>query len=191
MSSLVRFKRKPVLLKSRVEVVRVPDGDMVWLEAGTEVIVERALGGFFALRNTLGALFRLSGAEGAALDREPLFLPPVPAGPIDGAAIIEQLKHCFDPEIPCNIVDLGLIYGCTLRPGPAESQNGAKSFIIDVRMTLTAPGCGMGQVLVDDIKAILMRLPSVVDVLVEIAFDPPWEPSRMSEVGRLTTGLVG
>jgi probable FeS assembly SUF system protein SufT len=96
-----------------------------------------------------------------------------------------QLRTCYDPEIPVNVVDLGLIYDCTLDPPAAEG--GAQR--AHVKMTLTAPGCGMGQVLADDVKRKLEELPGISEAEVEVVFDPPWNPNMMTEAAKLQLGM--
>ena len=104
-------------------------------------------------------------------------------GPVKEETVWETLKTCYDPEIPVNIVDLGLIYDCKISPGDKASQ-------VTVKMTLTAPGCGMGEVLVEDVKDKIQRIPTVSAARVELSFDPPWNQSMMTEAAKLQLGLL-
>ena len=103
--------------------------------------------------------------------------------PVTEQDVMNALKSCYDPEIPVNIVDLGLIYSCKITPLDDQSKK------IDIQMSMTAPGCGMGNVLKGDVEARILKLPSVKAVNVEVVFDPPWDMSRMSEAARLQLGF--
>jgi probable FeS assembly SUF system protein SufT len=134
-----------------------------------------------------GNLFRIAGADADAIGKEPEPPPAVPENATDEdieAVIWNQLKTCYDPEIPVNIVDLGLIYRCEVTPLP----DGQRSVAVD--MTLTAPGCGMGDILVQDAQEKIAVIPTVANVRVELVFDPPWNQSMMSDEARLQTGLM-
>ncbi|MDX1509317.1 MAG: putative Fe-S cluster assembly protein SufT, partial [Woeseiaceae bacterium] len=134
-----------------------------------------------------GNLFRIAGADADALGKEPTPPPEVPDDPTDAdieAVIWNQLKTCYDPEIPVNIVDLGLIYRCDVK----SLGNGERSVEID--MTLTAPGCGMGDILVQDAREKIAVIPTVGEVKVELVFDPPWNQTMMSDEARLQVGLM-
>jgi probable FeS assembly SUF system protein SufT len=176
---------EPVVLYRDVRAVRVPAGEEISLQAGQAGYITQALGGSFTVYVD-GSLFRIAGEDADALGKEavkPLELPP---NATDGdvlAAVWEQLKTCYDPEIPIDIVELGLVYECEVKP----TADGARS--IEVKMTVTAPGCGMGDILVDDAREKLERIPTVSEVKVELVFDPPWNPSMMSEAARLQTGM--
>jgi probable FeS assembly SUF system protein SufT len=144
------------------------------------------LGGSFTVY-VEGNLFRIAGADADAIGKEPEPPPAVPDNATDEEiekVIWDQLKTCYDPEIPVNIVDLGLIYRCDVTALP----DGERS--VDVDMTLTAPGCGMGEILVQDAQEKIAIVPTVKDVRVELVFDPPWNQSMMSEEARLQTGLM-
>ena len=165
----------------------IPAGDIVVLEAGTEVTVTQALGGSATVRTPMG-LFRIAPADLAALGPEAVALygaksDPLAAGPLDEAMLREALKGCFDPEIPVNIVDLGLIYHLELSPGERGGQK------VAAKMTLTAQGCGMGPVIAADAKSKLEALPGVESAEVEIVWDPVWNPRMISEAGRKQLGL--
>ncbi len=183
------YGNEPVVLARECEALLIPSGDPLRLEEGTVVYLTQGLGGSYTVY-VEGNLARIAGRDADALGLEP---PPEPAaavaggeagGGLDEALIWEQLRTCYDPEIPINIVDLGLIYDCRISPIPSGGHR------IDIKMTLTAPGCGMGVVLVEDIKEKLARVPGVREVDVTLVFDPPWSYERMSEAARLETGML-
>ena len=164
----------------------IPAGDVVVLEAGTEAHVTQALGGSVTVRTGMG-LFRIAPADLDALGPEAVASyaarsAGAVAGPVTTESLWEALKGCFDPEIPVNIVDLGLIYHLATSPG----ERGLK---VAVKMTLTAQGCGMGPVIAADAKAKLEALPGVEGAEVEIVWDPAWNPRMISEEGRKQLGL--
>lgn len=175
----------PVKFERDSQVVLVPDGQVVELPAGSTGYLTQSLGGSFTIYVD-GRLFRLAGDDADAIGREP---PPKPELPDDAteedieALVLKQLKTCFDPEIPINVVDLGLIYECDI------NRNAEGDREIDIKMTLTAPGCGMGDFLVDDVRSRLLAIPTIIRVDVELTFDPPWTQEMMSESARLDTGM--
>jgi probable FeS assembly SUF system protein SufT len=175
------------IVKREVEGTLIPYGQTVNLMPGTEVLVTQALGGSFTL-NVNGNLIRLDGKDADAIGKEPIQMPVDKITHIgEGVSedlLWEQLRTCFDPEIPVNIVDLGLIYDLVITP----KQDGG--YHIGVQMTLTAPGCGMGPVLSQDVEAKLKAVPNVTDVDVVLVFDPPWNSDRMSEAAKLELGLL-
>ena len=177
---------EPFSLSRDVKAVIIPAGEELLLREGTSGFITQALGGSFTIY-VEGNLFRVAGLDADALGKEPVPPPKVPDNASDAdieAVIWEQLKTCYDPEIPVNIVDLGLIYRCDVAP----LGNGERSVTVD--MTLTAPGCGMGDVLVQDVREKVEIIPTVKRVDVELVFDPPWEQSMMSEAARLQTGMM-
>ena len=179
------YDREPVLLSRDVEAVMIPHGHAVTLPKGTEVNVAQALGGSFTIY-VAGNLARIAGKDADALGRELAALPELPADATDAdveVLVWSQLRTCFDPEIPINIVDLGLVYGCALD----RLADGSRR--IEVRLTLTAPGCGMGGVLAQDVKEKLELIPGVGAAAVELVFDPPWNQSMMSDAAKLQTGM--
>lgn len=179
------YDRDPVQLTRDVEVVMIPHGHSVTLPKGTEVNVAQALGGSFTVYVS-GNLARIAGKDADALGRELVTPPALPPDATDAdveALIWTQLRTCFDPEIPINIVDLGLVYGCDLN----TQADGTRR--VDVRLTLTAPGCGMGGVLAQDVKEKLEIIPSVGTAAVELVFDPPWNQTMMSDAAKLQTGM--
>jgi len=176
---------EPVVIYRDVRAVSVPAGAETTLKAGQAGYITQALGGSFTVYLE-GNLFRIAGEDADALGKEaikPLELPPNATDDDVREAVWDQLKTCYDPEIPINIVDLGLVYECEVRAGGDGTRT------VDVKMTLTAPGCGMGDILLDDAKDKLERIPTVREVKVELVFDPPWNPAMMSEAARLQTGM--
>ncbi len=175
------------IVKRDVEGTLIPYGQSVTLVPGTEVLVTQSLGGSFTL-NVNGNLVRIEGHDADAIGKEVVLLPSEKLqGPVEGvedALLWEQLKTCYDPEIPVNIVDLGLIYDLTVTPLPKKN-----TFHVGVQMTLTAPGCGMGPVLTQDIEKKLLMIPNVKKVDVVLVFDPPWNSEKMSEAAKLELGL--
>ncbi len=163
----------------------IPSGDAVTMPAGTVGYITQSLGGSFTVFVD-GNLFRIAGVDADAIGREPVMPPGLPDDATDDDVeqlLWDQLKTCYDPEIPVNIVDLGLVYHCDM------SVNEAGEREVSVQMTLTAPGCGMGDILVDDVKSKLELIPTISRVHVELTFDPPWNQSMMSDVARLETGM--
>lgn len=179
------YDREPVKLSRACEAVMIPAGTHVVIPEGTEVNVAQSLGGSFTVYVD-GNLLRIAGKDADAIGREILAGPKLPENPTDAdveALVWQQLKTCFDPEIPINIVDLGLVYSCAIIP----AGDGSKK--VAVTMTLTAPGCGMGGVLVQDVKEKLEQVPTVRGADVELVFDPPWNREMMSEEAKLQTGM--
>ncbi|MFT4622595.1 MAG: putative FeS assembly SUF system protein SufT [Myxococcota bacterium] len=170
-----------------VEVILIPDGDRVPVAEGTRGWVTQVLGGNYTVQLTTGRLVRVSAEDADAIGHAASTIAPAaaydPDAEVTAEMVWDQLRTCFDPEIPANIVDLGLIYDCVVR----EAETGR---VVDIVMTLTAPGCGMGQVLADDVKAKVEALPGVKEAVVELTFDPPWDMDRMSEEARLELGFV-
>ena len=177
---------EPVTLIRDVSAIIIPAGECITLREGTEGFITQALGGSFTVY-VEGNLFRISGVDADALGKEPVPPPSVPEDATDQEieeVIWEQLKTCYDPEIPVDIVNLGLVYRCEV----ARLGNGERAVSVD--MTLTAPGCGMGDVLVQDAREKIAVIPTVSHVNVELVFDPPWNVGMMSEEARLQTGMM-
>lgn len=175
---------EPFVLSRDVKAVMVPAGIEIELKSGQSGFITQALGGSFTLYME-GNLFRLAGADADAIGKDVVKAPELPPNASEDdvlAAAWDQLRTCYDPEIPVNIVDLGLIYECRV-----SAETGAR--VVHVRLTLTAPGCGMGDVLVQDIQQKLEIIPTVARADVELVFDPPWNQSMMSEAARLQTGM--
>jgi probable FeS assembly SUF system protein SufT len=168
-----------------VLAVAVPAGDQVVLPQGAYVDIVQSLGGSFTIK-ARGNLYRVDGKDADALGREPVAKPDLPDDATDQDVenmVWEQLRTCYDPEIPINIVDLGLVYLCDIRKLDSGNRG------VNIEMTLTAPGCGMGDVLAADVQQRVMEVPGIEEVEVEVVFDPPWNASMMSEEARLQTGM--
>jgi probable FeS assembly SUF system protein SufT len=180
------YENEPVVIQRDVEAVMVPGGQPITLKPGLAGYITQALGGSFTLYIE-GNLYRLPGEAADAIGKEVVRPPELPPNATEEdvrALAWQQMRGCFDPEIPINIVDLGLVYECEVSlPAPQTHD-------IRVRMTLTAPGCGMGEVLVQDVKEKLAAIPTVRQVEVSLVFDPPWSQSMMSEAARLQTGMT-
>ena len=178
---------EPVRFERDCTAVLVPQGDVVSLPAGSVGYITQALGGSYTVFIE-GNLFRIAGPDADAIGKQPPAQLQLAPGADDDAVeqlVWKQLRTCFDPEIPINVVDLGLVYEAVIKPH--EDQPGQR--IVEVRMTLTAPGCGMGDILVEDVRSKLEMIPTVTEADVELVFDPPWNRSMMSEVARLETGM--
>jgi probable FeS assembly SUF system protein SufT len=165
------------------EVIQIPSGNPITLPAGTPVDITQTLGGVYTIQ-AQGGLFRVSGANADALGFKPVEATTAASeGPVDEKAIWEALKTCYDPEIPVNIVDLGLVYDMHIEPMPSGNS------LVSVKMTLTAPGCGMGATIAGDAQQKILYLPGVEEAVVEIVWDPPWHQSMITEQGRKILGL--
>jgi len=176
-----------------VDAILIPLGTPVTIPAGAMVLITQELGGSYTV-SVSGNLARVEGKDADALglgqdesieDAEKSAVEPAPvsSGPVDEQAIWDVLKTCYDPEIPVNIVDLGLVYDVHV------VENDAGGNHIDITMTLTAPGCGMGPFIVDDVRAKTLSVEHVNDVEVELIFDPVWDRSMMSDEARLQLGM--
>ncbi|WP_129642870.1 putative Fe-S cluster assembly protein SufT [Peristeroidobacter agariperforans] len=177
---------EPVTLQRDVEAIMVPAGIPVTLREGKTGFITQALGGSFTVY-VEGNLFRVAGKDADALGKEPSLAPELPPNATDEDVkqlVWDQMRTCYDPEIPINIVELGLVYTCDIMHTPEGDR------IADIKMTLTAPGCGMGEVLVQDVKDKVELVPTVARADVELVFDPPWNQSMMSEAARLQTGMM-
>ena len=176
---------EPFVVNRDVTAVVVPAGVEVKLKPGQAGFITQALGGSFTVYID-GTLFRISGSDADAIGKEVVSAPELPPNAtVDDVRNIvwDQLRTCYDPEIPINIVELGLVYECEVQP----NEDGTRT--VQIKMTLTAPGCGMGEVLVADVKDKVERIPTVSAADVELVFDPPWNQSMMSEAARLQTGM--
>ncbi|HVV01090.1 MAG TPA: putative Fe-S cluster assembly protein SufT, partial [Verrucomicrobiae bacterium] len=167
---------------------RIPSGEPVLLPAGTRVDITQTLGGSYTVRTMESGLFRIAAADADALgitaqDETEKSRNNVSSGPADEKAVWDTLRNCYDPEIPVNIVDLGLVYDMKMAPLPS-----GKSAVL-VKMTLTAPGCGMGTVIAGDAQQRLLALPGIEEASVEIVWDPPWHHSMITEQGKRILGL--
>jgi probable FeS assembly SUF system protein SufT len=182
------YPSSPVTLSRECQAIQIPSGESVALPAGTQVWVMQSLGGTYTLMTERRQMVRLAGKDADAIGRGPTTAPLAEARPATPEAVEklvwDQLKTCFDPEIPVNIVDLGLVYHCQVAPLPEGGYG------VGVKFTLTAPGCGMGEVLKTDIQNKIRDIPGIKEVAAEVVFDPPWSREMMSEAARLQLGLV-
>jgi probable FeS assembly SUF system protein SufT len=178
--------REETVLGRDVEGTAIPYGDKVPLTAGSPVIITQALGGSYTVVTMQGYMVRIDGKDADAIGKEVVAAPSAEA--LAGRPLIDlvwdQLKTCYDPEIPVDIVDLGLVHSAEAAPLPEGGQK------VSVRFTLTAPGCGMGDILRQDIERKVLSLPDVKEADVQVQLDPPWDQSRMSDAARLQLGLM-
>ncbi len=182
---MYRQDNEPVTFTRDVDAIIVPAGLAVKLRKGQDGFITQALGGSFTVY-VEGNLFRVAGKDADALGKEAVDVPQLPPNASDEDVrelAWQQMKACYDPEIPINVVDLGLVYSC-------DVTSEADGRVVSVTMTLTAPGCGMGDVLVQDVREKVEIIPTVKRVDVELVFDPPWQQSMMSEAARLQTGMM-
>jgi probable FeS assembly SUF system protein SufT len=176
---------EPFIIQREVDAVMVPSGHGIKLQPGLAGFISQALGGSFTLYIE-GNLYRLAGGDADAIGKEPMRVPELPPNATEEDVkrlAWEQMKTCYDPEIPVNIVDLGLIYDCDV----TANEDGTRR--VEVKMTLTAPGCGMGEVLVQDVREKIEQIPTVKQADVELVFDPPWRREMMSPAAQLQTGM--
>jgi len=183
------MQNEPVTLSRDVEAAVIPVGTKVTLQKGEQAYITQSLGGSYTVIVN-GNMFRIDGGNADALGIQKTEVPTTP--PAAGVPktpeqldkqVWDALKTCYDPEIPVNVVDLGLIYDCKLTP-IGEGSNKA-----DVKMTLTAPGCGMGPVLAQDVQNKLLSIEGIDEANVELVWDPQWNQGMMSEAARLQLGL--
>jgi|SRR5579885_1032618 probable FeS assembly SUF system protein SufT len=178
------FRETAVEVLREVEATLIPSGAKVKLQPGTQVFVTQALGNSYTVYVN-GNLVRVAGKDGDALGLVILEQPDV--NEMEGTVedkVWMQLKTCFDPEIPVNIVDLGLVYACNVIP------LGMNEYRVEIVMTLTAPACGMGPVLVAEVEEKTRQINNVKEVKVDLVFDPPWDRDRMSDEAKLQLGLL-
>jgi probable FeS assembly SUF system protein SufT len=176
----------PITLSRTCDAIEIPSGNRCTLTAGAIVRVMQFLGNSFTVANDYGAMFRIDAKDADAMglsNPETRQTSSEQAQPFSEKLVWDQLKTIFDPEIPVNVVDLGLIYSCAIAD---VEQSGRR---LDIKMAMTAPGCGMAGVLKADVEAKLSRLPGVKEVHVEVVFDPPWSPARMSDAVKLQLGF--
>jgi probable FeS assembly SUF system protein SufT len=174
-----------IQLKRETAAIAIPSGTPSILPAGTGVSVMQFLGSSWTVTGAHG-MFRIDVQDADALGLTPPAAAQAPSGEppaFSEKMVWDQLKTVFDPEIPVNIADLGLIYSCVIKPVEPSGNR------IEIKMSMTAPGCGMGNVLKMDVETKLAKLPEVKEVDVEIVFEPPWGPSRMSEAAKLQLGF--
>lgn len=167
------------------DAVVIPAGETVIVSQGTEATLTQELGGSFTVYLN-GNLLRIDGKDADAIGKLPVATPELPEDATDADVerlVWDQMKTCYDPEIPVNIVELGLIYECLIERTQARRK-------VSITMTLTAPGCGMGEILVDDVASKVRLVPTVDEVAVELVFDPPWDFAMMSDAAKLETGML-
>ena len=177
---------EPIKFERDCAAVLVPQGEQVTLPAGSIGYITQALGGSFTVF-VEGNLFRVAGEDADALGKDPPIALQLEDDADDDAVEVlvwKQLRTCFDPEIPINVVELGLIYDCDIE----RLEDGSRK--VNIKMTLTAPACGMGDILVDDVRTKVERVPTVAEADVDLVFDPPWNQSMMSDAARLETGML-
>ena len=177
---------EPIKFERDCAAVMVPQGESVTLPAGQVGYITQGLGGSFTVFVD-GNLFRISGADADAIGKEPPEALTLPDDADDSAVervVWSQLRTCYDPEIPVNIVDLGLVYDCAVE----KMDDGKRR--VRIAMTLTAPGCGMGDILVEDVRTKVEAIPTIGEADVELTFDPPWNQTMMSDVAKLETGML-
>jgi probable FeS assembly SUF system protein SufT len=184
------------ILSRDVVATQIPSGDKTPLAAGTSIIIHQTLGGSYTVQTDFG-LFRIDGKDGDAIGEEVIDTTVHAATLADGApdpeAIWAQLRKVFDPEIPVNIVDLGLVYSLDVEQieGPVgASDDVPPAYRVNVAMTLTAPGCGMGPAIAEDAKSKILLVPGVTNAEVRITWDPPWNQQMISEEGKMKLGLI-
>lgn len=180
-------ERETVVLTRDVNVVTIPDGNTGTLSKGHEVTIHQSLGNNYTVVTEHGHMVRIAGADADALGKDVHQLHTLVKDTSPEAVeknCWEVMKTVYDPEIPVNIVDLGLVYSCKVTPAGEEGLND-----VHVMMTLTAPGCGMGPVIQSDVEKCIRALPGVASVIVEIVLDPPWSREMMSEIAQLQLGL--
>lgn len=181
------MNHREITLTRDCKVILIPSGEESLLPAGSPVIITQSLGGTYTVATQTG-LARISDADADALGIEPAAPATAtgagPSGEVSEEAVWTQLKNVYDPEIPVNIVDLGLVYDLSL--GRAESG----AVTVSVKMTLTAPGCGMGPTIAADARSRILTLPGVESADVELVWSPPWNQGMISEAGRMKLGLV-
>ena len=176
--------REETLLARDVAAIQIPDGTRSLLSEGMPVLITQQLGGSFTVMTDVGAMYRIDEEDADALGKQ---APERAEGAADGALedrVWAQMRKCYDPEIPVNIVDLGLVYDCRVEPLAGGEHS------VEIQMTLTAPGCGMGPVLADDVRRRVEGLDGVAEVKVDVVFDPPWNQTMMTEAARLQLGFL-
>lgn len=177
---------EPVVLRRDVDGLLVPSGIPTTLPVDSLVYITQAMGGSFTVYFE-GNLVRIAGSDADALGREPVKPPELPDDASDAqfeALAWDQMRTIYDPEIPINIVDLGLVYECRVTPAAGGARD------VYIAMTVTAPGCGMGEILVEEVRQKVAMIPTAGEVRVELVFDPPWSQDMMSEAARLEAGLL-
>jgi probable FeS assembly SUF system protein SufT len=176
------ISKEQLELSREVDATQIPSGIPHKLAAGTRVRLMQSLGGSYTVMTDFGYMARIDARDADALGLTPSAAATEAPQEFSEKLVWDLLKTVYDPEIPVNVVDLGLIYACQIKPVPEGNK-------IEIKMTMTAPGCGMSDVLKADIQRKLSTLPTVKELDVEVVFDPPWHPGRMTEGARLQLGL--
>jgi probable FeS assembly SUF system protein SufT len=182
-------QHKEFTLSRDTDAIQIPSGTKMMLPAGTQGVITQTLGGSYTIATPYG-LSRIAEKDIDALGLEKPASPngaekkPAATGPVDEKAVWDQLKQCYDPEIPVNIVDLGLVYDCRL----IKKEDGGTR--VEVKMTLTAPGCGMGPAIAHDAQSKILSIDGVDEADVQLVWDPPWNQNMISEAGRMKLGMV-
>jgi len=180
-------------LSREVIATQIPSGEKMPLSSGTRVFIHQTLGGAYTVQTDFG-LFRIDSKDGDAIGEQAVDNAVAASTLADGApdpeAIWSQLRQVFDPEIPVNIVDLGLVYSMDVEKKDGPAPTDLPAYKISVAMTLTAPGCGMGPAIAEDAKSKILLVPGVSDADVRITWDPPWNQSMISEEGKMKLGLI-
>lgn len=185
----MNFSSERIELKREVDAIQIPSGDTVTLPAGLQVMITQNLGGTYTVATDFGlARITSKDADALGLDEESQANEKIAVedGDLEGA-VWQQLRDVYDPEIPVNIVDLGLVYDCQLEEEEEEEDGGT---VVAIKMTLTAPGCGMGPTIAADAQSRIMTLDQIKEARVELVWDPPWNQDMISEEGRMKLGLV-
>ena len=176
-----------VIVERDCEATLIPFGNKITLKKGEEGHITQALGGSYTVM-IRGNLVRIEGKDADAIGKIPEIQPWLEETKTDGRvnekAVWEAMKTCYDPEIPVNVVDLGLIYSCKLSDNDKTGSN------VDVKMTLTAPGCGMGDMIANEVKQKIEGISGIAEVNVELVWDPPWDQNMINESARLQLGML-
>jgi probable FeS assembly SUF system protein SufT len=184
------YNEERVTLNRDCAAIQVPSGTWITVPAGSTGVIMQSLGGTYTVGLDSGDMVRIEGKDGDALGKEPLSTLPDPATTKAETAeevaelVWDQLRTCYDPEIPINIADLGLVYGCAVAP---LVEGGHR---VEIKMTLTAPACGMGDVLKAEVESKVERLPGVKETDVELVFEPPWDYNMIPDAAKLTLGMM-
>jgi len=188
-------RREPIALRRAISVTLVPSGEKEVLPEGAWVVPQPALGGHLTVMTDRGGLARIADADADALgpafaeqaqrvaEAEKEKADAASGRPFDEQEVWAALKKVFDPEIPASIVDLGLVYECRAEAVPGGGNK------VTIRMTLTAPGCGVAPLILDDVRERVAKVPGVSDVDVDLVFEPPWTPARMTDAAKLQLGM--